>query len=430
MTQMTAQECLTAPKTLLRRYREVRTRTECTCAPLQTEDYVVQSMPDVSPIRWNLAHTTWFFETLVLAAETENYRWHDPAFTTLFNSYYNSIGAQFPRDRRGLLTRPTVEEVFEYRQEIDRRMEQLLQQCPSDAWDRVAHVVELGLHHEQQHCELILTDIKHVLSCNPLYPSYSEREPTNQTSNNVHLPDSIWHEGPSGVCWIGHAGEGFAYDNESPRHRQFINSHQLAQRLTTNAEYLAFIEDGGYQCPELWLSLGWQTVCEEKWEAPLYWVRRDDTWHEFTLTGLRPLDPLEPVCHVSYFEADAFARWADARLPTEAEWEATAAQLPISGNFAEQQAFHPSRVDEPEKTSGPLQMFGDVWEWTSSSYAPYPGYRPPSGALGEYNGKFMCNQYVLRGGSCATSESHIRPTYRNFFPPEARWQFSGIRLAR
>ncbi len=387
-------------------------------------------MPDVSPVRWHLAHTTWFFETFVLAVETEDYRWHDPVFTKLFNSYYNSIGEQFPRPRRGLLTRPTVEEVFDYRQEIDRRMEQFLTQCPMDAWERVARVVDLGLHHEQQHCELILTDIKHVLSCNPLYPAYSDGSSRNREADMCSASDMRWHDGPNGVCWIGHEGDEFAYDNESPRHQQFVAPHQLASRLTTNAEYLAFVEDGGYQRPDLWLSLGWQTVCEQQWQAPLYWVRHGDTWHEFTLAGLRPLDPLEPVCHVSYFEVDAFARWADARLPTETEWEVTVAELPIAGNFAEQQVFHPSVVDEPANDSQPSQMYGDVWEWTSSSYAPYPGYRPPSGALGEYNGKFMCNQYVLRGGSCATSETHIRPSYRNFFPPEARWQFSGIRLAR
>lgn len=428
--QKTAQKSSTIRENLISRYQDVRAQTARTCEPLKTEDYIVQSMADVSPVRWHLAHTTWFFEQFVLSAETPDYCVFDPAYAALFNSYYNSIGEQFPRPQRGLLTRPTVKEVFQYRQEVDRRIEQCLNHCDDATWERISPIVELGLHHEQQHCELIFTDIKHVLSCNPLYPAYDDSQ---QASNGQPVEPATpltWVDGPSGVQWIGHEGDGFAYDNESPRHQTFVPVHQLANRLTTNAEYLAFVQDGGYERPELWLSLGWQTVGEQGWEAPLYWVRRDDRWHEFTLQGLRSLDPNAPVCHVSYFEADAFARWAEARLPTEAEWEVTAAQAPIEGNFVEQQILHPSPTSLTGDLSLPVQMFGDVWEWTSSSYAPYPGYRPPPGAVGEYNGKFMCNQYVLRGGSCATSQSHIRPTYRNFFPPEARWQFTGIRLAR
>lgn len=428
--QKTAQPATNSREVRIKQYQQVRDETGCACRPLETEDFVVQSMPDVSPIRWHLAHTTWFFEQFVLSAQTTDYRPFDLAYAALFNSYYNSIGEQFPRPQRGLLTRPTVEQVFQYRKEIDHRIEKLLAQCDEATLERCWPIIELGLHHEQQHCELIYTDIKHVLSCNPLYPAYDGSERERNSASETAAIGLDWHDGPSGVQWIGHEGPGFAYDNESPRHQEFIAEHQLANRLTTNAEYLQFVEDGGYQRPELWLSLGWQTVCDEAWEAPLYWVRRDDQWYEFTLHGLRPLDIYAPVCHVSYFEADAFARWADARLPTEAEWEASASQVPITGNFVEQRSLHPMAATQTDHQCTPEQMFGDVWEWTSSSYAPYPGYRPPPGAVGEYNGKFMCNQYVLRGGSCATSQTHIRPTYRNFFPPDARWQFSGIRLAR
>jgi ergothioneine biosynthesis protein EgtB len=383
-------------------------------------------MPDVSPTRWHLAHTTWFFETFVLTARPD-YRVYHPEFNYLFNSYYNTVGPQFARPRRGLLSRPGLGEVRQYRQYVDEQMLRLLANEALSA--QTASIVELGLHHEQQHQELMLTDIKHVFSCNPLWPAYREDEiPVSgavAASNWIHFGEGIYR--------IGHDGPGFAYDNESPRHRQFLEAFQIAGRLVTCGEYLQFIEDGGYRRPELWLSAGWQHACQEGWEAPLYWVRRDGTWSVFTLAGLRELDPAQPVCHVSYFEADAYATWAGYRLPTEAEWELASEQVPIEGNFADR-LLDQARAVHPNSTApgnaDPAQMFGDVWEWTSSPYAPYPGFRIADGALGEYNGKFMCNQYVLRGGSCATSHNHMRRTYRNFFPPDARWQFSGIRLAR
>ena len=403
-------------------FQAVRRFTETICEPLEIEDFVIQSMPDVSPTRWHLAHTTWFFETFVLNSYDESYRSPNESFAYLFNSYYNGIGRQFPRGRRGVLSRPTVAEVWEYRKSVDRAVTAWL---GSDAVTATAlDVLEIGLHHEQQHQELILTDIKHVLSCNPLYPAY------HQTDGPPEMIDQDrvgWDAQDAAMVEVGHGGEGFHFDNESPRHRLFSPAFRMQDRLVTNGEYLEFMEDGGYQRPELWLSLGWATVEQDRWQAPLYWHGQDSTWSEFTLAGLRPLASRQPVCHVSYFEADAYARWAGYRLPTEYEWERVAVRRSIEGNFAESMRFHPAAVTETSRHSG--QYFGDVWEWTSSPYTAYPGYRPLAGALGEYNGKFMCNQFVLRGGSCATSATHIRPTYRNFFPPDARWQFSGIRLA-
>jgi ergothioneine biosynthesis protein EgtB len=384
-------------------------------------------MPDVSPTRWHLAHTTWFFETFLLGRQA-GYRAFDPSYEYLFNSYYNTVGKQFPRPQRGLLSRPGLDETWEYRRFVDQNMADLLAGDDADDQD-LRRIVELGLQHEQQHQELILTDIKHVLSCNPLFPAYrAATEPTAERAVAIE-----WLDFDEGLYRIGHEGDRFAFDNEAPCHRVFLESFQLASHPVTNGEYREFIDDGGYRRPELWLSLGWQTVCDHHWQAPLYWTARDDGWRQFTLAGLSDLQDDEPVCHVSYFEADAYARWAGARLPTEAEWEVAAADLPIEGNFVDtlwssEAAIQPGALT----TEGqPLQrMFGDVWEWTASPYTPYPRYQAPAGALGEYNGKFMCNQYVLRGGSCATSRSHIRRTYRNFFPPEARWQFSGLRLAR
>ena len=404
---------------LLSRFQTVRGFSEQICDPLETEDFVVQSMPDVSPTRWHLAHTTWFFETFLLADVQPDYEPVCPAFNYLFNSYYNTVGKQFPRPQRGLLTRPTVAEVFAYRAEVDQRVAAASTQFSP----RQQEILELGLHHEQQHQELMLTDIKHVLSCNPMFPVYRElpSSPVAATSPLAYTT----HEG--GVVRIGCDGAGFSYDNEHPRHEALLQPFQLASRLVTNEEYLEFINDGGYQRPELWLAMGWATVEEQHWQAPLYWVQRDQQWLQFSLSGLQPLVDAEPVCHVSYFEADAFARWAGHRLPTEAEWESVAAPLTPNGNFADDERFHPQPADTA--TAAACQLFGDVWEWTQSPYTAYPGYRAPEGAIGEYNGKFMCNQYVLRGGSCATSRDHIRATYRNFFPPEARWQFSGIRLA-
>ncbi|PQO41671.1 ergothioneine biosynthesis protein EgtB [Blastopirellula marina] len=409
---------------LLPRYEAVRQFTQTLCDPLEIEDYVIQSMPDASPVRWHLAHTTWFFETFVLKPFASAYQPANAAFEYLFNSYYNGIGEQFPRAKRGLLTRPTVAEVFEYRRHVDRDIETLLLEAAPDIAEEIASLVELGLHHEQQHQELMLTDLKHLLAQNPLYPAYHPSCDNAQPSRPAEL---TWHATSGGIYSIGHAGNGFAYDNESPRHDTLLHDFDLANRLTTNGEYLAFVEAGGYRRPELWLSLGWNAVQTEPWTAPLYWLKRDNAWFEFTLAGLQPLELAAPVTHISYFEADAFARWQGKRLPLEAEWEVASAALPLRGNFVESGQFHPAPAEDSE---GLEQMLGDAWEWTASPYTPYPGYKPVEGAIGEYNGKFMCNQHVLRGGSCATSASHIRRTYRNFFPPEARWQFTGIRLAK
>ena len=409
---------------LLLRYNDVRRHTSDICATLEPEDCVIQSMPDVSPTRWHLAHTTWFFETFVLKQQAGYARYADE-FEYLFNSYYNAVGEQFPRDRRGLLSRPTVREIWQYRQAIDSRMQDLL--ATGDMSPQTLQVIELGLQHEQQHQELMLTDIKHVLSCNPLYPSHVDGD-----LHLVKASEQPWYNHTAGLAQIGTSGADFAFDNESPRHSTYMASFQLSPRLVTNGEFLDFIRDGGYQRPELWLSLGWSQVQQNQWDSPLYWSADGASRHEFTLGGLRPLNDSQPVTHVSYFEADAYARWAGARLPTEAEWEVIAAASPDEGlcaedYFARNAPVHPTHAGV---TQGVDALFGSTWQWTSSSYAPYPGYEAPQGALGEYNGKFMCNQYVLRGSSCATSRGHQRSTYRNFFPPESRWQFTGIRLAR
>jgi ergothioneine biosynthesis protein EgtB len=410
---------------LAERYSQTRRLTEKLCEPLSIEDFVVQSMPDTSPTRWHLAHTTWFFETFVLARWEADYRPANADFQFLFNSYYNSVGEAFPRARRGLLTRPTVAEVFEYRRAVDGRIARLLNHPGDDDSQELARVVELGINHEQQHQELMLTDIKHVYSCNPLFPTYRQLATPLSATN---AEPSSWSAFDGGVVEIGHAGRAFAFDNERPRHKTLLQQYEIQNRLITTGEFLEFVNDGGYRRPGLWLSLGWSIVRDQRWAAPLYWVERDGNWHEFSLGGLRRLNVDEPVCHISYFEADAFARWSGARLPTEAEWEHAATGVDVHGSFVEGERYHPVAVngDRP----GLAQMYGEVWQWTASPYTPYPGYAPPSGALGEYNGKFMCNQYVLRGGSCATPAGHVRATYRNFFPPEARWQFTGIRLAR
>jgi ergothioneine biosynthesis protein EgtB len=410
-------------QTLTQQYLRVRAATVALCAPLAAEDYVVQSMPDASPAKWHLAHTTWFFEEFVLSKAGTAYEFHDSDFRFLFNSYYNAVGPMHTRSNRGLLSRPTVQQVLDYRTRIDERMSALLQ-GPSPLAPELARIITLGLHHEQQHQELILTDIKHLFSCNPLLPAYMQ-EPAPQS----RAPSALaFRNFDGGLVDIGHRGTDFSFDNELPRHRVFLAPFALATRLVTNAEYLEFIRDDGYRNAAHWLSDGWATVQREGWTRPIYWA--DSLDQEFTLRGLVPLDPHTPVAHLSCYEADAFARWAGARLPTEFEWEnaATVASVPTSGNFVESRNWHP--VAAPDLGGSMLQMFGDVWEWTQSAYAPYPGYRPASGALGEYNGKFMVNQLVLRGGSCATPHSHIRTTYRNFFNPAARWQFSGVRLSR
>ncbi len=402
------------------RYRHLRAESEALASPLSPEDCALQSMPDASPAKWHLAHTSWFFETLVLEG-TRGYRVFHPGFRVLFNSYYQSVGEQYPRPQRGLLSRPALAEVMAYRQHVDRAVLALLE-TGADATLR--QVVELGLHHEQQHQELLLTDVKHLFSRNPLRPAYRPGAPELRAD-----PGPLaWHAFPEGLRWLGCGGEGFAFDNERPRHRVFAPAFELASRPVANAEYRAFVEDGGYARPELWLSDGFAAAQREGWRAPLYWEEQGGAWQILTLAGPRPLRPEEPVCHVSHFEADAFARWAGARLPTEAEWECAAAGVPVEGNFVESSCLHPQPAPKP--AAGPGQLFGDVWEWTASPYVPYPGFRPLAGSLGEYNGKFMSGQMVLRGGSCASPSSHLRATYRNFFPPTARWQFSGIRLAR
>jgi ergothioneine biosynthesis protein EgtB len=408
---------------LAERFRGVRRQTEELCRPLAIEDYGLQSMPDASPPKWHLAHTTWFFETFLLSRFRDGYRPFHPDFSFLFNSYYNALGPRWARPERGLLSRPTVDEVYSYRHAIDDEVSELLNGSTGQR-PEVAELCTLGLNHEQQHQELILTDIKHAFAKNPLRPVYRETPLTLGVA-----PSASWVHFSGGIVEVGHQGPGFAFDNESPRHSVLLSSYLLAGRLTTNAEYQAFIAAGGYQRPEFWLSDGWAARQNNDWNAPLYWHEIGDGWTQMTLGGWRPLLSDEPVCHVSFYEADAYARWAQARLPTETEWEAAAAQ-PLAGHFFDAGRLHPQAAPASDD-SGPVHaLFGDVWQWTASPYVPYPGYRPAAGALGEYNGKFMCNQMVLRGASCVTPRSHARPSYRNFFPPEARWQFAGIRLAK
>jgi ergothioneine biosynthesis protein EgtB len=402
---------------LAERYRAVRAQSEDLCRSLTPEDMAVQSMPDASPAKWHLAHSSWFFEHFVLEPHRAGYRPFDPEYGYLFNSYYYSVGAMHPRPARGLLTRPSVAEVLAYRRHVDAELLGLLEKHPAP---EVKTRVTLGLNHEQQHQELLLTDIKHLFAQNPLKPAWRELAPppTATARPLKYLPR------PAGLVSIGHAGDGFAFDNETPRHQVFAGAHALASRLVSNSEYAEFIHAGGYREPGLWLADGWATVQREGWQRPLYW--NEDMTAEFTLGGMRTLDASAPVSHLSYYEADAYARWAGARLPTEAEWESYAAGLPVSGNLLESGHFHPAA----SATDGPAQFYGDVWEWTASPYAAYPRFQPLAGSLGEYNGKFMANQLVLRGGSCATPVSHIRATYRNFFYPQQRWQFTGLRLAK
>jgi ergothioneine biosynthesis protein EgtB len=400
------------------RYRSIRRTTLGLGARLSAEDCALQSMPDASPVKWHLAHTTWFFETFLLEGRA-HYRPFDPAYRVLFNSYYNAVGERHPRAERGLLSRPDLNQVLAYRDHVDRAVLALL-----STDDFPAELLELGLQHEQQHQELILTDLKHLLSRNPLKPAYQKQWPL--TPIRAREPQWIAHAG--GLYEIGHAGPQFAFDNEMPRHRVWVEPFEIASHPVTHADFIRFVEDGGYRRPELWLSAGWELA--RAWQAPLYWERSNHGWRTFTLHGMVPVDPNTPICHVSFFEAEAYARWAGARLPTEAEWEVAARDTPCSGNFLESGALHPLAAREEPAPGKLSQAFGDVWEWTRSEYGPYPGFRTASGAVGEYNGKFMSNQYVLRGGSCATPSSHVRATYRNFFPADARWQFSGLRLAR
>lgn len=406
----------------LARYQAIRARTLEICEPLENEDFGVQPMDDASPPKWHLAHVTWFFETFVLKPFMQGYVPYNDSFEALFNSYYNGVGKPFPRSRRGTLSRPTVRDVMDYRQYVDEKMSCLSGELEPSQLFRIV----LGLNHEQQHQELLFTDIKYNLGHNPMRPPYRYQPGGVEPVKTVAM-DFVPIKG--GVHAIGSTGDGFAFDNESPRHEVLLADYMLGDRLVTNGEYLEFMVDGGYQKPELWLSDGWSLINDphKGFSAPLYWEGSGDDWFIYTLTGLKRLDMHAPVCHVSAYEADAYARWKGARLPTEAEWEVAAATVPVVGNFVESKHLHP--VPSPSG-SGIGQLFGDVWEWTQSSYAPYPGFRTFGGQLGEYNGKFMANQLVLRGGSCVTPTTHIRPGYRNFFYPGDRWQFSGIRLAR
>lgn len=404
-------------------YRAIRRNTEELCAPLLTEDYGVQSMPDVSPPKWHLAHTAWFFETFLLLPLLDGYRRFHPDFGCLFNSYYETVGPFFPRAQRGLLSRPTVEEVYRYRQHVDDSMEELIDVADGHERQQVCERTVLGINHEQQHQELLLTDIKHNFAINPLRPAYQKTP--QRPGPAVTGDDFRWLTYPGGIVTTGHNGDGFAFDNEGPRHKTYLQDFSLASRPITNGEYLEFVEAGGYRRPEYWMSEGWAVVNSNGWGAPLYWEKIENEWWIMTLSGMMALDESAPVCHVSFYEADAYARWRGKRLPEESEWEVAAAQRAVGGNLLESGYLQPVA----EGASGaPGQMYGDVWEWTRSAYSPYPGYRPPAGPIGEYNGKFMSNQMVLRGGSCATPGSHIRATYRNFFYPADRWQFSGIRL--
>jgi ergothioneine biosynthesis protein EgtB len=406
---------------LAEKYRQVRQTSLSLCEPLELEDYVVQPMDNASPPKWHLAHVTWFFETFILKPYHDGYRPYHPAFEVMFNSYYNGVGRQFPRPQRGNLSRPTVAEIIQYRSYVDEHVLALLGQSQSE---EVHSRVTLGINHEQQHQELILTDLKYNLGRNPLAPAYR---------NDLVLPECrqgalTYQEFPGGIHETGYGGAHFCFDNERPRHEVLLRDYAIGRRLVTNAEYLAFIADDGYRRPELWLADAWPEIDGRDLDnrMPLYWRLQDGAWYEYTLAGLAALLPDAPVCHVSGYEADAYARWRGCRLPSEAEWEVMAAALTPAGNFIESGYYHPVSAGTDDLS----QVYGDTWEWTNSSYSPYPGFRPLEGQLGEYNGKFMANQLVLRGGSCVTAQDHMRPTYRNFFYPGDRWQFSGIRLVQ
>ncbi|MGI0119799.1 ergothioneine biosynthesis protein EgtB [Zooshikella sp. RANM57] len=414
---------LSKPLQLYEEYINTRKQTELLCNPLAIEDYCLQAITETSPVKWHLAHTTWFFETFLLKRELKNYEPYHWSFEQLFNSYYQGVGTPFPREKRHLLSRPTVRDIYNYRRYVDNEMKQLLHRCnPSSAgYNDILFRTELGLNHEQQHQELLLTDLKYNLFQNPLYPAYEEI--SDPTHNETPMLEFIELSG--GEHTIGYQGHAFAFDNEIPAHKVFLPPYRLASRLVTNGDYLEFIEDGGYQTPALWLADGWDCIQRHQWQAPLYWKKMEGDFFEYTLAGLRPLDLNLPVTHISFYEADAYARWTNCRLPSEFEWEAAASTTQKNGNFLESGHYHPQAA---RLSNGIQQLFGDTWEWTSSSYQAYPGFQTFSGEVGEYNGKFMCNQIVLRGGSCVSPRSHIRASYRNFFYPHHRWQFSGIRL--
>jgi ergothioneine biosynthesis protein EgtB len=435
------------PCSLADHFSRTRAASAALAAPLSAEDCQAQSMPDASPVKWHLAHTTWFFETFILSQYDKEYTPFHPQYGLLFNSYYNALGERHPRPQRGLLTRPPLSDVLAYREHVDARIRALMRRIRGEAAEREVHaLVELGVHHEQQHQELILTDVKHLLSCSVLRPAYA---PVRMASSSQLALPQGWIGYDGGIVRVGHEADSeaghaagaaatrFSFDNETPAHDVLLQPYALARRLVTQGEYMEFMDDGGYERPELWLSLGWDTVRAQQWRAPMYWEGGPGEWRAFTLHGMTEVDPHAPVTHISMFEADAYARWASARLPREHEWEHAARSATpalVHANMLESGRLHPIAVSREvaaaTNPSLPLQMYGDTWEWTASSYDPYPGFKAAAGAVGEYNGKFMCSQYVLRGGSCVTPASHIRSTYRNFFPPDARWQFSGIRLAR
>ena len=413
----------TDPPALVSRYQEVRQATERLCGPLGIEDYVIQAMKEVSPAKWHLAHVSWFFETFLLKPCLAGYRPFAPEYQYLYNSYYNAVGSQYNKFGRGLLSRPTVSEIYEYRAYVDHAMLNLIETTSAAQLHEIGSLITLGLNHEQQHQELLLTDIKYNLSVNPLRPAYRQQGiPRGKATVPI-----TWFPFEGGLFQVGHDGVGFAFDNEWSRHKVYLRPYGLASRLVTNGEYLEFIDSGGYRNASGWLDDGWKAVQEHGWCAPLYWEQIESIWWIQTLSGMQPVDEYGPVCHVSYYEADAYARWKGERLPTEQEWEHAAEVEQVVGNMLESGHYHP--LPALGDGSRQEQMFGDVWEWTQSPYGPYPGFLPSNGGLGEYNGKFMVNQMVLRGGSCVTPQSHIRATYRNFFPPDTRWQFSGIRLA-
>jgi len=412
-----------AREALLLKYEHIRQDSELICTPLETEDYGIQTMPDVSPAKWHLAHTSWFFETFLLLPFLNTYRCFDARYDHLFNSYYLTHSQPFSRPSRGLLSRPTVAEIYRYRAAVDEAMLELITNAADRQWQEIEPLIVLGLNHEQQHQELMLTDLKHIFAQNPLRPQYRDLSPPP-----LHEVTGIsWITVDKGTYDIGHSGTGFGYDNEYPRHQVLLQASALASRPVTNAEYLEFINDGGYKNPALWLSDGWALQQIHAWHAPLYWEKRDREWWYMTLGGMRPLDLNAPVCHVSQYEAAAYASWAGSRLPTEFEWEVSVSGLPVQGNLRNTDYLQPVAASDSSLLQ---QCYGDVWEWTASAYAPYPGYRIPEGTVGEYNGKFMSSQAVLRGGSCVTPADHIRSSYRNFFYPKDRWQISGIRLAR
>jgi len=415
----------------MRAYAEARGVTERLCAPLETEDYVIQAMTDVSPPKWHLGHTTWFFERVILQEHQQNYRPWDERFYYVFNSYYQSFGDRLRRDIRGTLSRPSVPQVYEYRRAVDERLSALVADGGERLWAAIAPLIELGIHHEQQHQELLVTDIKYNFATSPLRASYRG---DHRDISDPHRPvTAAYLTCPGGLREIGDVGAEFAWDNERPRHKSFVADFAIMNRPVTCGEYREFIRDGGYSSVLLWLSDGWDMLGARGWRAPLYWEGSGDDWQVMTLGGLGPINPEEPVTHLSYYEADAFARWAGGRLPTEQEWESAWQQWGMeasTGTFLDDGVLHPRPARNTVAKEGLFQMLGDVWEWTGSAYRPYPGFQPAAGALGEYNGKFMSGQMVLRGGSCATPRSHIRPTYRNFFQPDKQWQFSGVRLAR